>query len=803
MTLYLYKFNNYYNRISKYYATIDEYTANGTLLGVAGGINFVSNDGVSTTQIINYNKLESPDYLIVADENNNIVSRWFVMDTVRTRLYQYSLTLRRDLIADYREEVVNAPMFIEKASLPLGNPFLFNKENMAFNQIKTSEHLLKDKSECAWIVGYVDKAFSGNISILPTDTVVDYDYASFENYQYNNYASEEFKVPQTKVFRFNWWDGAGLLPSRTSYCFAWDVLGGSITPLVPSRTTGEYYSDYIYRKLGGTKGIGWKMLVNEDYYYTIANTKVKPFVEIQNWNNYPVSSYISGLQNEVELARLQQEDGKLMRIGDKVYKIKVYVSSSDGNIIQSVSQTSTLGLKMGELAEKLKENYDISRSDTPVEPAYEYECSYIGYKIDYEEVQLAQITAEIPATRLHSQHLPYDVFCIPYGDISINDINMKTNTDYAIRFANEIIRTAGANLYDIQLLPYCPVIDRIVGSSATNDLRVLQNQENGDFVLKTADNQIVSIGIWVNSPDFEITIPYTIRRPWDPVEVKVSNECDLYRLVSPNYNGEFEFSPAKNSGITEFIVDCSYKPFTPYIKVSPKFDGLYGGNFGDARGLICGGDFSLTQASDPWIQYQIQNKNYQVMFDRQIQSMDINNNIQREQEKWAVITGAIGGAAAGAATGSMIGGAMGSAGVGSGIGAIAGGVVSGIAGARDIQLQEQLRQEARDLTIDQFGYQLQNIAARPASLTKVSSLNKNNKLFPFIEYFTCTDAEKQAFRNKLRYNGMTVMAIGTMNNYIQATPTYIKGKLIRLENVTDDYHLVNSISEELNKGVFI
>ena len=50
---------------------------------------------------------------------------------------------------------------------------------------------------------------------------------------------------------------------------------------------------------------------------------------------------------------------------------------------------------------------------------------------------------------------------------------------------------------------------------------------------------------------------------------------------------------------------------------------------------------------------------------------------------------------------------------------------------------------------------------------------------------------------------MTVMAIGTINTYIQATPSYIKGKLIRLEDIADDYHLVNSISEELNKGVYI
>lgn len=803
MTLYLYRFNNYYNRISKYYATIDEYNTNGTLLGTFTGVNFIPNDGVSTSQVLNYNGEISPDYLIVADELNNIVSRWFVIDTVRTRLYQYSLTLYRDLIADFREKIINAPMFIEKASLPLGDPFLFNKENISFNQIKTSEHLLKDRSECAWIVGYVDKSFNGTISILPTDIVVDYDYTSFDQYQYNIYADQEFRVPQTKVFRFNWWDGAGSLPSKTSYCFAWDSSGASISPIVPISTIGTYYANYIYKKANGTKGVGWKMLIKEDEYSVIANTKVKNFAKGANWNNYPVFSYMSGIQDEAALARFQQENGKLIRINDKVYRILVKKTSSNGSIIQRIEQTSTLGLKMNELANTLKQNYDISRSETPVEPVYEYECSYNGYKIDYEEVSLAQFTAEIPTDRLHSQHLPYDVFCIPYGTITIGYNGAQTNTDYAIRFANEIVRQAGAKLYDIQLLPYCPVQDRIVGSSATNDLVLLYSEANKDFLLKTASGEVISVGIWVNDPDFELTIPYVIKRPQNAIDVKISNECDLYRIVSPNYNGEFEFSPAKNNGVTEFTVDCSYKPFTPYIKISPKFDGLYGRDFDDARGLICGGDFSLTQASDPWIQYQIQNKNYQVMFDRQIQSMDVNNNIQRKKDRWNMITGIFGGAAAGAATGSIVGGAAGYSGIGAGIGVAAGGIISGIAGARDLQLQEQLRQEARNLAIDQFGYQLQNIAALPASLTKVSSLNKNNKLFPFIEYFTCTDAEKQAFRNKLRYNGMTVMAIGTINTYIQATPSYIKGKLIRLEDIADDYHLVNSISEELNKGVYI
>ena len=51
---------------------------------------------------------------------------------------------------------------------------------------------------------------------------------------------------------------------------------------------------------------------------------------------------------------------------------------------------------------------------------------------------------------------------------------------------------------------------------------------------------------------------------------------------------------------------------------------------------------------------------------------------------------------------------------------------------------------------------------------------------------------------------MTVMAIGTLAQHIwEDDYTYIKGKLIRCDTIKDDFHMVNAISGELDKGVFI
>lgn len=430
------------------------------------------------------------------------------------------------------------------------------------------------------------------------------------------------------------------------------------------------------------------------------------------------------------------------------------------------------------------------------EPLYEMEILHWNYYPVFNEVNIETLNLEIKANRLHSQFLPYDIFCIPYGEI-YTSATSKTIGDYGIKLANEIVRAAGTNLYDIQLLPYCPLQDRLTTFGGKPGITVKAG--NGDDTAVDENSSLITGLFWVDNPNFEVNIDYIIEMPDSNIEIKVANECDMYRLVSPNYNGQFEFSPVKNNGVNRFMVDCSYKPFTPYIKVSPQFAGLYGYDFDDARGLICSGDFSLTQSSDPWVQYQIQNKNFQEMFDREIKYIDRANDIQQQKDVISAAMGTLSAATTGAIAGSSIGG-----GIGAAVGGIGAGVISAALGAQDVYYNMELREEQRALKMDQFGYQLGNIQALPTNLTKVSSFNKNNKLFPFLEYYTCTEVEKQALRDKIKYNGMTVMTIGSVEDYLfNDDYYYIKGKLIRMENVPDDYHVVDVIGEELSKGVYI
>ena len=143
---------------------------------------------------------------------------------------------------------------------------------------------------------------------------------------------------------------------------------------------------------------------------------------------------------------------------------------------------------------------------------------------------------------------------------------------------------------------------------------------------------------------------------FDAMNVKVKSQTELVRLVSPNYASFFDINVQYNKGINYFNIDCFYKPYQPYIHVNPDFNGLYGKDFDDVRGLICGGDFSITLTNDAWSTYQLNNKNYQAIFDRNMQSLELNNNIQKTNEIATAIAGTVQGAGSGAAFGMNIGG---------------------------------------------------------------------------------------------------------------------------------------------------
>jgi hypothetical protein len=284
-------------------------------------------------------------------------------------------------------------------------------------------------------------------------------------------------------------------------------------------------------------------------------------------------------------------------------------------------------------------------------------------------------------------------------------------------------------------------------------------------------------------------------------KTKYINDCTMIRICSPNYNGLFEMNLAKNGGqITSFNVDMTLRPFNPYIHVNPDFNFLYGQDFNDVRGLVCNGDFSLGIINDAWNVYEIQNKNYQAIFDRQIQNMEVNNAINMQEALWGAFAGTI----TGTGTGAIAGGVATKSPYGAIAGGVIGGLTSAVGGGLDIANLEKRQAEARSYAVDNYNLQLGNIRALPNSITKTSALTYNNKLFPFVEIYECTDVEKEAYFKKIKYNGMSVRIIDEITNYLSEDASkYFRGRLIRMTNIAEDNHYVETINEELMKGVYI
>lgn len=795
MTISLLKYNNYYSRTIKRFSTVDELLDRDdvVVIGTFQNVNFNPGDGVATQLTLNYTEGPTANYLVAEDTDGSFTS-WFVLDAQYMRFGQYVLSLRRDLVNDLWGVLADSPFFVEKAMLSANNPLIFNNESMTFNQIKTNETLIKDKTNIPWIVGYVAKNIDSallKVGIKDNNARADDSIESITGISSITGTTDgTCKIMDKVIYRLNFYDtiSSWFGGAYKQYAYMWDSVGNPAAPFDNSQQSTDGYKVFF----GDETHIGYEgtALSKSSYDY---EDDLKRGINKNGWTFTPSQLGVgTTIQTKSTYDTIVAKVGTTYKIGDTYYILrKETVEKPKGVMTKDfTSNQGTVGIAFGQVGTELLNNGILENVSNLSKP-YQVHIQYTEHKFYLEEVPTTEKTIQISSSHIMSK-APYDVFCIPYGEIDIQwaeDNIQRTDKDTAYKLASAIIEKWGSNLYDIQLLPFSPLPDA-------------QFNANNKIIPDLYDSALEnykSCVLWVEKPDFSLSIGANITIPTDPIEVKIANETDIYRLSSPNYNGSFEFSVVKNGGVQSFDVDCSYKPFAPYIRISPSFGGLYGQDFNDARGLILGGDFSLPQISNEWQEYQIQNKNYQVMFDRQIENMDINNGIQRKMEMGNIITGTLQGMATGGMAGSMT--PFGPAGVAAGI--AIGGAASAISGAFDRKFNEQLRQEARDYTIDQFGYELGNIQARPNSITKVSAFNPNNKVFPVLEYYTATGVEKNALRNKLHYNGMTVMAIGTIAEYLQTEPSYIKGKLIRLNNDMEDYHIVNALADELYQGVYV
>ena len=807
---YLSGFNNYYNRQIKkpLYRNISDFEE--WVVLTTEPMSFNPNDGVATQVVVNYGDLDDRlelDYVLVSEDNNTIDSKWWVVERVRNLAGQWVATLRRDLISDYYPEIMGSPVYIERAMLKYGSKLLFNSEGSSFNQIKTREHLLKDETGCGWVVGYLAASDIGSKTISVSTSDISYPTGAYTYEQLTAFRDNApWQATDGWAYKFN-----------TRISGSWGAGKQALLTIGKNSSSHSIYE-------GSTS---YDILVNGGSSEAASRDAVASITS-------ELSGWVSDRQSEVESAmygfmeskftgtRLSESGAKdLVNMsggaysdGTNIYTVQVSVSSGSKN------NFSALGSSAGavySLADQMLNAFEGSYPGDTYYPYYPSSVSGVGvevertvYTVSVSKVSSGTATCTITNSARVLSDAPYRMFAIPYGEVVsrflLNTTSFTTTKDVALNIAKALPGVLGQdNVYDIQLLPYCPV-RRFITDNLSGERILISGVKDVDYTLIQAADSTISYMLWADVSNFQFYIYHTINVPRDAINFKVANETEFCRLCSPNYNGTFEFKPTQNYGVHIFEVNATYKPFQPYIHVNPYFntDGLFGGDFNDQRGLVCSGDFSLPLVNNKWTDYQIQNKSYADAHARQIENMSNTYNLNRQRE---VISGSIGIATAGltgATSGGMIGKAFGAGGAATAGIAAGSGVVSALASAwglqQDLRISDALYTESKSYAEDMYKYNLQNIQALPYSLGRVSAFTINNKIFPFIEYYSATEEEKTALRSRIEYYGMTVGVVDLPANYGSG---WIQGELVRLHADNVGTHEALELGVEFRKGVYI
>lgn len=138
---------------------------------------------------------------------------------------------------------------------------------------------------------------------------------------------------------------------------------------------------------------------------------------------------------------------------------------------------------------------------------------------------------DLNSDRAHLNDAPYDMFCIPFSDtlkLKFDSTEFTCSKNVALSMATEIARDLGSgNVYDVQLLPYCPNRTLVVNSGSPSSVLNLSSVKY-DLIKESVTNSPKSAVIWCTESTFQV--PITVEsnivefKPTEDAPIKINNE---------------------------------------------------------------------------------------------------------------------------------------------------------------------------------------------------------------------------------------------------------------------------------------
>lgn len=749
MKIYLFEFYNYSQRIVYKLDNISDYKEKFNVYEEHFIRNFTFNDYINTEITINLLDSEfRPNYLILCDDLDNIKSRWYVVNmTLKSGLKQHTLTLKRDIITDKIDKLYEMNnILINRGYCTIDNPAFFNKENISVNEITQSLDLLKDYTKSAWLVAYIT---NNNDTSLKT--------VKFGNAKLN--ISKEF-------------NNLSELDSLFKDKYA---IKENTTLVIKSKDTARNntaYHRYIlktdyYSKINSSYSEDSRILLNNTNIETIYSN-IKPLIN---------SAY-----NNITSSFFNKYNNKIIKVGDKYY---ILTLSYGNNIEIFLKNNSTIRQKLESLGCSFEE-YTTSNN---YRTNYAYIAYAYGITYSLEEITTNVFEYNISTTR-RKTNACYDIICSPLSGKYVRHTgeNLTIQENNVIELYRQLSTYWGSALYDVQILPFCPVPDLV----DSNGLITMTSGNVGVLYddITTHINGIIQFSAVLVCYVRDIDITFNIEKS---INIDNTSKVDYlttkFKLVSPNFSSEYELPVWENYGIDYFNVDMTLLPNNPWIKINPIYNYLNGKDLDDNKGLIISGSLSITTVSNAWTEYVLQNSNYSQIFESQIA-------YQEYQNKMSLISSGIQSGVKALGTGVT-------AGLINPIAGITAGVGSAIAGVVDLSVQNDMNNRQIAYQREQWNLQNGNIKAKPNTLSKITSINRNFKYFPYIVKYTCTDIEKEQVDKYLHLYGMNINQIGTIkdynkeNYYISCT---LLDKDINFKLSSNEYE---NLKSELESGFYL
>lgn len=787
---------------------------------------FVNCECVTKPSVPVLNK--QPNYMIVYN-GATIESRYYVlsyqyMDGEPAENFgTYRATFIRDVVVDFKRSLTQQLCRIRRGSLPTNqfSPILVQPEGINLNKIKVNQMDIKSwDGDTQWLTIFYDQTVPADKRKITFDwsgdIYPDYQFSTMQS----DYSSYGFNLTSSGLAK------SAYKRDFKSYKI---ILNGSndrerisVVVTKDSLTATALYDGF----LGSSAREAASALNNAS-----ANQIQDVVTLIRNAYRYDNSSKIMPLVNKYN-NQLIQNGSKISRTNITTNE-RLYETTTDGTTYDSSIKT---------LLGKIAGRYDESSG------LYGIGNMWVNGGYDFQEAHLIMDAwrtsfTEVPTTgelilpgKFKLDNINLGCVTIPFG----SNITLKNgSTTYTMDSATvKSIATSGwtatgSLIKDIQILPYCPMSQlnsEKVSSPSSNTIDI-SNQLN-DYkvpmtVLASGAAIYYALVVTQSSLDYRFPLNLTISG-----NLKIESMTKKYRLMSNNHKSGFDFNLALNNGVQYMSISYTLKPYDTVFHICPIFnqDSLYGGNYKDARGLIWQGGFSLSQVTDAWVEYKLQNSTYESVFDRDIKSLEVSQDVARQQEILAYQTayknaqtnidatktkagigGALGilGAVGSFKAGNMGGGALGILGA---AGSIGGGAASIKAqeevAERNLQtakqsqaLNDTLRAEAIDYKKDIWYLTNQAIEARPSTIAANTEYSHINNEKAYIEVYDCSDIEKRYIEKYLQYNGMKIDQIGLLKNYLIGDNCYIEATPLFLEGLMPV--ISNAINAELSAGMYV